>query len=149
MNNRFYDSGETIYSFFENYDKLLECSDCQGCIRLKRNNFIICCNNCGYLKDIRSMGYVITSWGRNEGICYNHKLWLRTPCCGKELWAFNKEHLEYIEGYITSKIRNRKPNINQSVASRLPSWMNDSKNKIHISRVVEQLKKQLESANNE
>ncbi|NMO95331.1 hypothetical protein [Paenibacillus lemnae] len=145
MNSRFNDTGESIYSFFENYDKLIECPDCQRCIILKQNNFIICCNNCGYLNDIKSMGNVVASWGKNEGICYNHKLWLRIPCCGEELWAFNKEHLEYLEGYITSKIRSRKPNINQSVASRLPTWMKESKNKLQISRAIEQLKKRLRS----
>src|SRR5687768_9071979 len=29
------------------------------------------------------------------------QLWLQAPCCGHVLWAYNREHLEVIRGYVT------------------------------------------------
>ncbi len=143
MHNHFRDKGESLYYFFDTFDKLLECPDCSSCIILKCKSSIICCNHCGYLKDI-SLGHVTTRWGSNYGVCYDHKLWLRTPCCGRELWAFNKEHLHYLFNYITADIRGRTPYINQSVASRLPDWIKSSKNKIQLKKALERLERKME-----
>jgi hypothetical protein len=139
----FQDSGETVYSFFYGYDKLLECPECMGCILLKKDYLIVNCNKCGHQKNLRSNGLVNSMWGRREGTAYGYKLYLRTSACGHELWAFNKEHLDYLEGYINSINRQRKPNINQSVASRMPEWMKISRNRVQIINALKKLRMKL------
>lgn len=70
-------------------------------------------------------------------------LWLQTECCGKNLWAYNRKHLEFIENYVASKLRERTPNINKSLASRLPQWMKSAKNREAVLKGIERLKEKL------
>ena len=54
--------------------------------------------------------------------------WLVTPCCGHTLWAVNPEHLDWLERYLSAKLRERTRSSefswsNKSLASRLPTWM--------------------------
>ncbi|MNU83365.1 hypothetical protein D3C71_730650 [compost metagenome] len=140
----FVDKGQSIFSFFYDYDKLLECPDCSSCIKLLKDRLVINCKKCGYLKDLNSYGQVTSLWGRREGEAYGYKLYLRVPACGHELWAFNKEHLDYLAGYISSKNRRQMPNVNQSVASRVPNWMKSSKNRNQLINALIRLRKKLE-----
>lgn len=84
-------------------------------------------------------------WGRREGEAYGYKLYLRIQACGHELWAFNTEHLSYLEGYISSKNRRQKPNVNQSVASRMPDWMKSSQNRVQIINALKKLRTKLDT----
>ncbi|MFC4777300.1 hypothetical protein ACFO9Q_10950 [Paenibacillus sp. GCM10023252] len=140
----FQDTGETIYSFFYNYDKLIECPECLHCITLKKDSAIIICYKCGYQSSLNSIDLFTSLWGRNEGTAYGYNLFLRTPVCGHELWVLNKEHLDYLEGYISSTNRRRIPNINQSVASRIPDWMKSSKNRLQVINALTKLRFKLE-----
>ncbi|WP_336212225.1 hypothetical protein [Nonomuraea sp. LPB2021202275-12-8] len=45
------------------------------------------------------------------------------------LWAYNAEHLDFLERYVRAFIREREPNRNGSLASRLPAWLKDAKNR--------------------
>ena len=141
----FHDTGETIYGFFYNYDKLIECPECLHCIVLRKDSSILICNNCGYQKDLRNIGLYAALWGRSEGVAYGYKLFLCIRACGHELWAFNKEHLDYLEGYIGNSNRRKKPNVNQSVASRMPDWMKSSKNRAQLIRALKKIRAKLES----
>ncbi|WP_166246554.1 hypothetical protein [Paenibacillus turpanensis] len=140
----FHDTGETVYGFFYNYDKLLECPECLHCIKLRKDSSILNCYNCGFQKNLRHNGLFAALWGRNDGIVYGCKLFLRTRACGHELWAFNKEHLDYLEGYISNLNRHKKPNINQSVASRMPDWMKSSRNRVKLINALKKLRRKLE-----
>jgi hypothetical protein len=54
-------------------------------------------------------------------------LWLRTEIRGHVLWAYNRKHLEFLQQYIQADLRQRVPNRNASLASRLPVWMKSAK----------------------
>lgn len=45
------------------------------------------------------------------------------------LWAFDVEHVDRIEQYVGARLRERTPNWNGSLASRLPKWVKDRKNR--------------------
>ncbi|MFI6507876.1 hypothetical protein ACIBCT_09745 [Streptosporangium sp. NPDC050855] len=45
------------------------------------------------------------------------------------LWAYDAEHLDFLERYVRAFIREREPNRNGSLASRLPAWLKDAKNR--------------------
>ncbi|MFI8685911.1 hypothetical protein [Rossellomorea sp. NPDC077527] len=72
-------------------------------------------------------------------------MWLTTNCCGDTLWAYNKEHLIFLESYVGALVRERVPNINQSVASRLPGWIKSVKNRDAVLKCIEKLWRQLEN----
>lgn len=50
-------------------------------------------------------------------------LWLQVNCLGKTLWAYNERHLDELDRYVRVLVRERTPNVNRSVASRLPAWI--------------------------
>jgi hypothetical protein len=53
-------------------------------------------------------------------------LWLRADVQGRTLWAYNREHLSFLDAYVRAGVRQRAPNRNASLASRLPRWLKAS-----------------------
>jgi hypothetical protein len=113
------------------------------------------CLTCGQSKN----------WTGNSGILYNSSnfigyegiligkpvdcyfkipLWYSIGIKGEILFAYNKNHLEYLENYISDKLRQRKSNehgwSNNSLESRLPKWMLLSKNREYIRKKIIELK---------
>lgn len=71
-------------------------------------------------------------------------LWLQTPCCGKILWAFNEEHVSFLERYVSAKQRikfyTEGKVRNGTMASRLPIWIKSAKNRGEVVKGIERLK---------
>jgi|SRR5579859_6628962 len=78
-------------------------------------------------------------------------LWLQTPCCSDILWAFNEEHLRFLESYVTAKQRikfHAEGRIrNGTMASRLPAWMKSAKNRDEVVKGIARLRGLLERPN--
>lgn len=77
--------------------------------------------------------------------CYfKYPLWYKKEIRGKVLFAYNLEHLSFLEAYISSKMRRRlKINghwRNSSLQSRLPKWMVLSKNRYLVLKVIKEIK---------
>ncbi|MEW9701957.1 hypothetical protein [Paenibacillus sp. SI8] len=139
--SRFRDKGETLYDFLLKKDILMECPYCFRCakgvrISEERYQYKLICTQCGLITNPN-----IVSWGK--GSFRGLKLWLRTNCCGNVLWAYNKEHLSFLDGYINSSLREQMPNKNQSLASRLPDWIKSSKNRLELSKGIAKLENKL------
>ncbi len=144
---RFQDAGQTIYDFGAIF--LVVCPRCQCCasvIPLPGNEpklFAprrLACARCGYSKDWRDHSISV---GGPMDWYFRQPLWLQTPCCGQTLWAYNAEHLDFLEAYIKADVRERVPNINRSLASRLPGWMKDASNRAEVLRGIERLRQKL------
>lgn len=65
---------------------------------------------------------------------------LQTECKGNVLWAYNQRHLEFLENYVDAQHRERKPNSNGSLASRLPTWLKSAKNRDAVLKAIGKLK---------
>ncbi|UKS27299.1 hypothetical protein LOZ80_38700 [Paenibacillus sp. HWE-109] len=144
-NSRFRDTGERIYDFLFKYDILIECPHCMKCAKgLKRVDgkfsYIMQCKRCGVLTDP-----IVGTWGNGTFMGLN--LWLRTNCCGELLWAYNEQHLDFMDGYINSSLREAIPNKNQSLASRLPNWIKSGKNREELTKGIIKLRKRIEQCN--
>lgn len=66
-------------------------------------------------------------------------LWLREPVKGEVLWAYNRDHLTFIKHYVSADLRERIPNRNSTLASRLPTWVKSAKNRDAILAAVGKL----------
>ena len=73
-------------------------------------------------------------------------LGLQSPCCSQTLWAYNTEHLDFLERYFQADLRERLPNKNGSLASRLPAWMKRAQNRDEVLRGLETLRMRLHEA---
>ena len=70
-------------------------------------------------------------------------LWLQTGCCGHVLWAVNEGHLLFLERYVGAKLRERVPNRNGSLPSRLPTWIKLARNRDELLRCLARLRASL------
>jgi hypothetical protein len=59
-------------------------------------------------------------------------LWLCTPCRGEVLWAYNVEHVQFLQRYVGATLRTREPKQNGSIASRLPAWITSAKHRDEV-----------------
>lgn len=144
---RFHDAGQTIYDFGKTF--LVVCPRCQ-----RRVNVVplpgsepklfaprrLACVRCGYSKDWHNHSISV---GGPVDWYFRQPLWLQTPCCGQTLWAYNAEHLDFLEAYIKADVRERVPNSNKSLASRLPGWMKDASNRADLLRGIARLRQKL------
>lgn len=74
-------------------------------------------------------------------------LWLQTPCCGEVLWAYNEEHLAFLEAFVAAKqrtsVRDEYGWSNRSLMNRLPLWVKQAKNCDEVLRGLGRLREKL------
>jgi hypothetical protein len=162
MSQRFKDEGRRIDDFGDSF--LVVCSHCEGRATVANHIYdegpriILTCGECGHARiwTQRSPGVMHSRNARDyeDGqICigaavdwYFHlPLWLQTACCGETLWAYNADHLKYLETFVGAVLRERSPDeksgwSNQSLTSRLPGWIKAGKNRPDILKCIERLK---------
>jgi hypothetical protein len=136
--SRFRDGGKSIYEFVDNV--LVECPRCKKCATMTWEPFKsrpkLVCEKCGLVAVSPTVSY-----GRPE-IC-GVSLWLKTGCCSNTLWAYNRDHLDFLENYVSASIREQLPNINRSLVSRLPAWIKSAKNRESILNCINKLRRKL------
>ena len=137
INKRFSDNGESANTFMNKGMILVKCPICQRCAFGSLDPTKIICHKCGFIKTSGSFSY-------GNGTFFEEDLWLETECCSEKLWAYNKEHLDFLEKYIQATLRERKPNLTHSLASRLPIWMKKSSNREKVLKGIQKLKDKLE-----
>jgi hypothetical protein len=74
---------------------------------------------------------------------FGFRLWLQTRCAGEVLWAYNAEHLGFLREYVSASLRERVPNANGSLASRLPKWIKSAHNRTAVLRAARRLEAKL------
>ena len=104
------------------------------------------CFACGYICEKHSNDRSFYWYNENPTDGYfGFDLWLKTNTLGNSLWAFNLKHLEFLESYISAKIRERSKDEkwgwhNSSLASRLPKWIKLAKNRKVLLKAINELK---------
>ena len=156
MHTRFQDTGETIYSFMDKF--LVICPKCHGCAQILLIDSFnkdwlaprrLSCMGCGLTKDWHKKKIERLRRGLDIVDDYFYlPLWLQIPCNGEILWAYNERHLEFIEGYVSAKQRQRRQSekygwMNASMFSRLPQWMKSAKNRDMILHSIKKLQEKL------
>ena len=149
------ESGDSIYSFTNDF--LVECPKCRAMAKVhphRSTSFYpekvtLTCSFCGHNQISAECELSKPKIGPFD-FYFLLPLWLRTRCCGKELWAFNRDHLEYLESFIIADHRKRaskevNPLRSRTFESRLPKWIKSSKNREEILKGIQRLKMKLPS----
>jgi hypothetical protein len=153
--SRFSDKRTQIYEFANQF--LVECPRCSKKaevlikVETRQNKptlFLprrLSCLSCGYSKEWTDNSLAIHP---NQDWYFELPLWLSTPCCGKVLWAYNVQHLDFLEDFVKARLRERTKDdmygwSNRSLASRLPKWMQSAKNRDEVLRCIARLRKKL------
>lgn len=145
---RCYDTRDCLCAFSDPI--LLRCSRCghSGSLLLKaedresrrwQSTRRFACEECAFTYEWkpRTIVHSVRDW--NDRL----PLLLQIPCCGEVLWAFNERHLNFLQDYAASLLRERIGSSNSSLASRLPSWMTSAKNRRAVLRGINRLQKLL------
>jgi DNA-directed RNA polymerase subunit RPC12/RpoP len=72
---------------------------------------------------------------------FDAELWFATPFKGEVFWAYNPEHLEYLEQYIAAKIREHKDRSHFTLLEKLPKFYHEAKNREGLLKVIDKLNK--------
>lgn len=121
-------------------------------------NIRMVCTSCGYNKSLNEKPDVIFHQSSSKTIkgkimitgaaidpYFHLPLWLTCNCCDNLLWAYNQEHLDFLEQHVSAKLRER--NIdeisNKAIASRLPKWMTSKKNRDTVLKTITNMKNTL------
>jgi hypothetical protein len=153
--SRFQDPGRAIDDFMA--EALVVCPKCSGCARAFRVDATakalfaprrLVCPSCGFTKDWAKQQIVRQGPGEPRDDHFELPLWLQTPCVGETLWAYNRDHLEFLESFVSAKHRERARDDkvgwrNGSLASRLPKWIQSAKNRPAILQAIERLRDRL------
>lgn len=130
---RFSDDGKYYHQIGGN--SIIACPKCQKPVDFDGS---IRCIHCGYSKVVsaptQDLFYFISYPGN----------YLTIPCCGNELTAPNLAYLDFLEGYVGADLRERVPNINKSIISRLPQWIKDKHNREEILKCIKKLRLKLQ-----
>lgn len=78
--------------------------------------------------------------GSNVDWYFRLPLWLQISCCNETLWAYNLEHLQIIEQYVSAKLRERTKKGRNSFLSKLPGWIKSAKNRDEILKAIRKLR---------
>ena len=74
---------------------------------------------------------------------YGLPFYLSAPCAGRTLWVANRDHAEYLLGYIGAGLRPPGPPAFRELGHFLPAWMVTRK---HLDEVVRGLRRLLRRA---
>lgn len=149
---KFEDKGEQILNFGDEF--LIECPKCSSMAKVFRDETDmslglyspqrLVCSKCGFAKKRKEKSF---TFGESFDWYFQEPLWLRINCCGETLWAYNEKHLDFIEKYVSAKLRERGSNKNRSLSSRLPKWIKSAKNRDEILKAIGKLRKKLHARN--
>ena len=152
MMERFQDTGETVQSFQDQV--LVRCPHCASCAVVRcttPENFRFSprrfsCKACGSYKDWAE-STISRTWKNEPPVddYFHYPLWLQAPCCGQTLWAYNFKHLDFIEAFVSARLRESQRDendlwSNRSLFSRLPRWIQSAKNREAVLKVINKIR---------
>ena len=103
--------------------------------RHDRHEHLVC--SCGWQVDAEVRWDPVLVEGCDP--LFGLELWLRTPCRGELLWAYDAQHLQFLKDYVSADLRERQPKLNTSVASRLPKWMKSAQHRDAVLAAIAKL----------
>ncbi|MFH6994087.1 hypothetical protein [Flavobacterium sp. FlaQc-48] len=106
------------------------------------------CPNCNFQEDWKpKVKKVLQNLEVKDGLVkeqyYNFPLWFQKEFNGNIFWAYNYDHIHYLERYIQAGLRERnsKVNYNSSLVSCLPQFIKEAKNREKLLKILEKWKK--------
>lgn len=102
------------------------------------------CVHCGYSKSVSMLvKYAegkFAELNQAAHLYFEAQLWLKYPFKGDMFWAYNLKHLEYLEAYISAKLREHKDRTHFTLLEKLPKFYHDAKNREALLKIIKKLK---------
>jgi len=144
--DRFRDDGVRIHEFADRV--LVRCPRCVEVALVRAvppEGASVACGSCGYSTQVEDLS---PSFVLAEGVdpYFGLEVALQTPVASHTLWAWNDRHLAWLKGYVGARLRERRGHENGALASRLPRWLKDAKNRDAILEGITRLEGLLAAA---
>lgn len=106
------------------------------------------CAVCNEVKEfkpkVEEVSFMLTSDNTvvREGY-FNAEIWYQKEFSKSFFWAYNLEHIHYLERYIKADLRERNNNgsNNGTMISRLPKFVKEAKNRDKLLKIIDKWKK--------
>lgn len=136
MTNRFTDKNKLLSDFYE--EVWVVCPKCSQ-KAIARNNreketTRLQCLECGYNKE------TVVEYKTAAHRFFGVDLWLLHPFKDDIFYAYNGAHLEYLENYISARIREHKDRTGFTLLEKLPKFYHEAKNRDALLAVIKKLK---------
>ncbi|PZP44404.1 MAG: hypothetical protein DI598_14575 [Pseudopedobacter saltans] len=145
MQNRFQDENKRLSEFYN--EVWVVCSSCQkravARANHEKNEARLFCANCGYNKTHTTEANILGIngyWDISAHSYFEAELWLKAPFKNEVFWAYNLAHLEYLEQYISSKLREHKDRSHFTLLEKLPKFYHEAKNREALLKLIVKLK---------
>jgi len=162
MTSRFHDRGRYAWEFAGEFSVV--CPRCANKATVladglswRAKSARVTCAGCGYSANWTATRYrAPTTWRvPNRGTAleparrsaaptdpfFKLPLWLVAEVKGGVLWAYNGAHLEFLRNYVGATLRIRQPHVNGSLASRLPAFLLDRRNRAAATKAIAELER--------
>ena len=145
MSHRFQDQNHRLSHFQEKVDVV-----CLGCGKKatatadhEKKEARINCLHCGYSKITGTAIEVLGMRGHLKVAAneyFDAELWYTAPFKNEEFMAFNREHLDYLEAYISAQLREHKDRTHFTLLEKLPRFYHEAKNRDTLLKLIAKLK---------
>ncbi|HEY1193003.1 hypothetical protein [Flavobacterium sp.] len=104
------------------------------------------CPNCNFQEDVKPQTYAFKEMPEKDGLVrdswYNLPLWFQKEVSGNVFWAYNLNHIDYLERYIKADLRERNNDGsgNGTMVSRLPQFVKAAKNREKLLKILKKWK---------
>jgi hypothetical protein len=102
------------------------------------------CVHCGFFKEVSTrkthangMPYELMVAAHAY---FDAALWYSAPFKNDTFWAYNPEHLTYLEDYITAKLREHSDREHFTLLEKLPKFYHEAKNREGLLKLIEKLR---------
>ena len=140
--NRFQDENLTLTHFYQ--EVWVVCTNCEkkAIAKVVFENKIarLFCVHCGYNKETTTAILKNGSIKMAAHHYFEAELWLKTPFKNDVFWAFNAEHLEYLERYISATLREHKDRTHFTLLEKLPKFYHEAKNREDLLKIITKLR---------
>lgn len=102
------------------------------------------CISCGYNKEKTTETRVFGIKGHIEvaaHIYFSAELRLVHTFKDDVFWAYNYAHLDYLESYISAKLREHKDRSHFTLLEKLPKFYHDAKNRSALLKLIDKMRK--------
>ena len=153
MSSRFQDQNKTIQDFYNEVWVVCPSCDKKAVAKVieENNQVSLYCKHCGYNKKKSTEIYISGTKDILEMPAhrfFDTELWLQASFKNEMFYAYNDEHLTYLENYISANLREHKGRSHFTLLEKLPKFYHEAKNREALLKLIQKLKTKLNNMKN-
>lgn len=142
QSNRFQDENLILSDFYK--EVWIVCPTCErkaiATVNFDTKTARLLCVNCGFNKETSTLLSENISIQIPANHFFKAELWLKASFKNELFYAYNNEHLEYLERYISATLREHKDRTHFTLLEKLPKFYHEAKNREGLLKTITKLK---------